>query len=84
MQRRLAPPCISYKAGYEQHLTNVSRDQCFDDQFSEELVGCTGEAGTSLLKLPIYIEDFFPPNTWALIFSFQWQSFSPPPSVKHY
>jgi len=33
-------------------------------QKSEELVGCTGEAGTSLLKLPIYIEDFFPPNTY--------------------
>jgi len=33
-------------------------------QESEDRVGCTGEAGTSLLKLPIYIEDFFPPNTY--------------------
>ena len=30
-------------------------------------MGCTGEAGSSLLKLPIYIEDFFPPNTWVPI-----------------
>jgi len=33
-------------------------------QESEDLVGCTGEEGTSLLQLPIYIETFFPPNTY--------------------
>ena len=27
-------------------------------------MGCSGEAGSSLLRLPIYIEDFFPPNTY--------------------
>jgi len=31
---------------------------------SDELVGCSGEAGSSLLRLPIYIENFFPPNTY--------------------
>jgi len=44
--------------------TSLDAQGCNFIEESDKLVGCSGEAGSSLLRLPIYIEDFFPPNTY--------------------
>jgi len=44
--------------------TSLDAQGCNFIEESEKFVGCSGEAGSSLLRLPIYIEDFFPQNTY--------------------